>query len=204
AGCKGATPPADIRGIGFQQGVWRYHPRTHEFELFAEGGGNSWGVEFDRYGNLFAAGNEVEMMVHHVQGAYYVKGFGKHGPLHNPHAYGYFQPVKHYGYVGDSLSGGAIIYQGGAFPEQFRNACIAPNTRHNAVRWASVAREGSTFATHYGGDFLTTDDKWVRPVDQIVGPDGALYIADWYDVNISHSDPKDRSKWYAPSKDDGR
>ena len=55
-----------------------------------------------------------------------VKGFGKHGPLHNPHTYGYFQPVKHFGYLGDSLSGGAILYQGGAFPARFDNAYRAP------------------------------------------------------------------------------
>ncbi len=37
-----------------------------------------------------------------------------------------------------------------------------------------------------------------------VGPDGALYIADWYDYNISHSTPKNRSQWYQPSRLDGR
>ncbi|MGZ0171753.1 MAG: DUF7133 domain-containing protein [Planctomycetales bacterium] len=40
-GAQGSTATASIRGIGFQQGVWRYHPRTKEFELFAEGGGNT-------------------------------------------------------------------------------------------------------------------------------------------------------------------
>ena len=33
--------------VEFQQGIWRYHPRTDVFELFAEGGGNTWGIEFD-------------------------------------------------------------------------------------------------------------------------------------------------------------
>ncbi len=203
-GCQGSTATADIRGIGFQQGVWRYHPLTKEFELFSEGGGNSWGVEFDRFGNVFAAGNTVEPLVHHVQGAYYVKGFGKHGPLHNPHAYGYFQPVLHHGYVGDSLTGGAILYQGGAFPSRFNNACIAPNTRHSASRWSTVETRGSTFATRAAGDFITTDDIWFRPIESTVGPDGALYVADWYDYNISHSSPKNRSEWYQPSRFDGR
>ncbi len=86
-GDQGSTSTANIRGIGFQQGVWRYHPPTKRFELFSEGGGNSWGIDFDRMGNIFAAGNTVEPMVHHMQGAYYVKGFGKHGPLHNPYSY---------------------------------------------------------------------------------------------------------------------
>ena len=203
-GAQGSTATANIRGIGFQQGVWRYHPRTDRFELFAEGGGNSWGIDFDQFGNLFAGGNTVEPMVHHVQGAYYVKGFGKHGPLHNPHSYGYFLPVKHHGYAGDSLTGGFVLYQGGVFPERFRGACIAPNTRHSASRWNTVETRGSTFATRAAGDFITTSDIWFRPVDSTVGPDGALYVADWYDYNISHSSPKNRSEWYQPSRDDGR
>lgn len=203
-GAQGSTATASIRGIGFQQGVWRYHPRTKAFELFAEGGGNTWGIDFDRYGNLFAGGNTVEPLVHHVQGAYYVKGFGKHGPLHNAHTYGYFQPVQHHGYAGDSLTGGFVLYQGGAFPERFNDACIAPNTRHSATRWSTVESRGSTFATRAAGDFITTSDIWFRPVDSTVGPDGALYVADWYDYNISHSSPKNRSQWYQPSRADGR
>jgi putative heme-binding domain-containing protein len=203
-GAQGSTVTADIRGIGFQQGIWRYHPRWDRFELFSEGGGNTWGVEFDKFGNLFPAGNTAEPLEHHVQGAYLVKGFGKHGPLHNPHTYGYFQPVLHHGYVGDSLSGGAIIYQGGAFPARFNDACICPHTRHSACRWTTIETRGSTFATRAAGDFVTSTDIWFRPVDMTVGPDGAVYIADWYDYNISHSSPKNRSHWYEPSRLDGR
>src|SRR5262249_52690910 len=154
----------------------------------------------DRYGNCFSAGNEAEPLVHIVQGAYYVKGFGKHGPLHNPHTYGYFQPVKHIGYLGDSLSGGTVIYQGGAFPERFNNHVISPHTRHSATRWATIKPLGSTFVTEHAGDFITTSDSWYRPVEQTVGPDGALYVADWYDFNISHSNPQNRSEWYQPSR----
>ena len=203
-GAQGSTTTAEIRGIGFQQGVWRYHPLTKDFELFAEGGGNTWGIDFDPLGNLFAGGNTVEPLMHHVQGAYYVKGFGKHGPLHNPHAYGYFQPVKHHGYAGDSLTGGFVLYHGGAFPARFDGVCIAPNTRHSAMRWSTLETLTSTFATRAAGDFLTTSDIWFRPVDSTIGPDGALYVADWYDYNIAHSSPKNRSKWYQPSRADGR
>ena len=42
-GTHGSTVTANIRGIEFQQGIWRYHPVTREFELFAEGGGNTSG-----------------------------------------------------------------------------------------------------------------------------------------------------------------
>src|SRR5204862_438697 len=64
--------------------------------------------------------------------------------------------------------------------------------------------DGSTFATRFQEDFITSTDRWFRPVKSLVGPDGALYVADWYDHNISHTDPKDRSKWYPPSRDTGR
>src|SRR5437660_1106367 len=95
-GCQGSTVTARIRGIEFQQGVWRYHPITRRFELFCEGGGNSWGLDFDRHGNLLYSTNHGGfVMLHGVQGGYYWKAFGKHGALHNPYAFGYIDHVPH-------------------------------------------------------------------------------------------------------------
>jgi putative membrane-bound dehydrogenase-like protein len=51
-GCQGSTVTANIRGIEFQQGIWRYHPKSKAFELFCEGGGNAWGLDFDATGEL--------------------------------------------------------------------------------------------------------------------------------------------------------
>jgi putative heme-binding domain-containing protein len=93
---------------------------------------------------------------------------------------------------------------GGAFPPEYDGACIAPNTRHSACRWSTVELRGSTFATRAAGDFVISADIWFRPVDMTVGPEGAVYIADWYDYNISHSNPLNRSEWYQPSRLDGR
>ena len=41
-GVTGSTSSNHVRGIEFQQGVWRYHPLSRRFELFCEGGGNLW------------------------------------------------------------------------------------------------------------------------------------------------------------------
>ncbi len=203
-GAQGSTVTAHVRGIEFQQGVWRYHPASKEFELFAEGGGNTWGIDFDAEGRLFAGGNTTEPLCHHVQGGYYVKGFGKHGPLHNPYTFGYFNPVRHVGFLGSALTGGFTIYRGGLLPERFEGAVLYPNLRANAMRVSRLRPDGSTFTTHFQEDFLVSTDRWFRPVDSLTGPDGALYLADWYDRNISHTDPKDRSQWYQPSRDTGR
>ena len=95
-GLQGSTVTAKVRGIEFQQGVWRYHPVSKRFELFCEGGGNMWGLDFDRQGQLFASTNVGGfVMLHGVQGGYYWKSFGKHGPLHNPYTFGYFDHVRH-------------------------------------------------------------------------------------------------------------
>jgi putative heme-binding domain-containing protein len=192
-GAQGSTVTAKIRGIEFQQGIWRYHPRTKAFELFAEGGGNTWGLDFDAHGQIIAGTNwGGQAMLHQVQGAYYVKGFSKHGPLHNPHAYGYFDHVPYKGpFKGGHVTCGGIVYQGGAYPEKFSNVYIAGNLLSNALYWHILEPKGSSFTTRFGGDFLTANDTWFRPIDCLTGPDGSVYVADWYDRRANHVDPID-------------
>jgi putative membrane-bound dehydrogenase-like protein len=191
-GAQGSTVTANIRGIEFQQGIWRYHPLTKEFELFSEGGGNTWGLDFDAHGNAIAGTNwGGAAMLHQVQGGYYVKGFAKHGPLHNAHTYGYIDHVPYKDFHGGHVTCGGIVYHGGAYPEKYNNQYIAANVLSNALHWHILERKGSTFTSRFGGEFLTTDDIRFRPVDCLTGPDGAVYIADWYDVRANHVDPVD-------------
>ncbi|HEV3204152.1 MAG TPA: PVC-type heme-binding CxxCH protein, partial [Gemmataceae bacterium] len=191
-GAQGSTVTAKIRGISFQQGIWRYHPITKDFELFAEGGGNTFGLDFDRHGNAIAGTNYSNAaMLHQVQGGYYVKNFGKHGELQNQHAYGYFDHVPHKNFKGGHVTCGGIVYMGGSFPKKFEDTYIAANLLANAVYWHTLEPKGSTFTAKFGGDFLIANDTWFRPVDCFIGPDGSLFIADWYDKRANHVDPID-------------
>ena len=195
-GAQGSTVTANIRGIEFQQGIWRYHPLTKEFELFAEGGGNTWGVDFDRHGQLIAGTNFGGVAgLHQVQGAYYVKNFGKHGALHNPYAFGYFDhmPYSEPQHIqqGEHIMAGGVLYQGGAFPEQYNDRYITCAVLHRAIYWHNIEPTGSSFKTGWGGKLVTTDDTWFRPIDLSIGPDGSVFIADWYDVRANHVDPHD-------------
>ncbi len=189
-GCQGSTVTANIRGIEFQQGVWRYHPVTKEFELFCEGGGNAWGLDFDRTGRLFYSTNYGGfVMCHGVPGAYYVKSFGKHGALHNPHAYGYFEHVPHQNFRGGHVTVGGIVYQGDAFPESFRGKYIAGDLLGHGVYWHNIEPRGSTVQTSHGGELLVANDPWFAPTDLTTGPDGAIYVTDWHDARTAHPDP---------------
>lgn len=189
-GCQGSTVTAEIRGIEFQQGVWRYHPVTKQFELFCEGGGNSWGLDFDRVGNLLYSTNwGGHVLLHGVQGAYLVKSFAKHGALHNPFAYGYFDHAPHENFHGGHVTVGGIIYQGDSFPASFRGKYIAGDLLGHGVYWHNIQPRSSTVKTSFGGDLIVANDNWFATTDVMMGPDGAVYVSDWYDARTAHPDP---------------
>jgi putative membrane-bound dehydrogenase-like protein len=199
-GAHGSTVTAKIKNpafpdepaVEFQQGVWRFHPRTRRFELFSEGGGNTYGLDFDRHGQVIAGTNYGGFaMLHQMQGAYYVKGFGKHGPLHNAHTYGYFDHVPYANFKGGHVTCGGIVYQGDTFPTEMHDQYVAGNLLSNAVYWHRLTPKGSSFTATHGGDLLVSNDTWCRPVDLTLGPDGSVYVADWYDKRAAHLDPID-------------
>jgi putative membrane-bound dehydrogenase-like protein len=189
-GTQGTNITAHIRGIDFEQGVWRYHPITHEFELFCEGGGNSWGLDFDETGNLFYSTNYGGyVMVHGMQGAYYTKQFQKHGDLHNRFAFGYFEHVPHTNFQGGHVTVGGTVYQESLFPARFRGKFIAADLLGHGVNWHTIMRDGSTVRTAHGGSLLKANDTWFAPSDLTTGPDGAVYVSDWCDKRTAHPDP---------------
>jgi putative heme-binding domain-containing protein len=176
--------------VEFQQGVWRYHPLTRRFELFCEGGGNSWGLDFDRHGHLLYSTNHGGfVMLHGVQGGYYWKAFAKHGPLHNPHAYGHLDHVAHRGFTGGHVTVGGIVYRGDSFPARFRDRYIAADLLGHDVHWHEIEPAGSSFRSRHGGTLLRSGDTWFAPCDVALGPEGAVYVADWHDRRTAHPDP---------------
>ncbi len=184
--------------IEFQQGIWRYHPKTKRFELFSEGGGNTYGLDFDRNGQVIAGTNWGGFAcLHQMQGAYYLKGFSKHGPLHNPYTYGYFDHVAYTGFKGGHVTCGGVLYDADLYPAQYRGQYIAGNLLSSAIYWHKIDAVKSSFKASHGGDLMTSADPWFRPVDLMLGPDGCIYVADWYDKRAAHLDPVD--DWHKTS-----
>src|SRR5439155_335852 len=105
--------------------------------------------------------------------------------------YGYFDHVPYRGFQGGHVTCGGVLYLGGAFPESFTDVYIAGNLLSNVVNWHVLERKGSSFTARHGGTLLAANDTWFRPIDCLVGPDGALYVADWYDQRANHVDPVD-------------
>ena len=177
----------------FSRGSGAIIPITKQFELFAEGGGNTWGLDFDAHGNVIAGTNWGGFaMLHQVQGGYYIKGFGKHGPLHNPHAYGYFDHVPYHRISRAATSPAAASSTRAAPCRRSTRTPTSPGTccPTRSTGTHSTARD-RRFTCKHGGDFLMANDTWFRPIDCLTGPDGAVYVADWYDKRANHVDPVD-------------
>ncbi len=167
------------------QQIWRYHPETRRFEVFAEGGGNTFGCEIDAQGRIFSGHNGGDTRgFHYMQGAYLQKGFEKHGPLSNPYAFGYFPPMPDPPV--QRFTHNFIIYDGGALPDHYRGKLFGIEPLQGRVVETDIEPDGSTFRTFDIGHPVTTSDQWFRPVDIKVGPDGAIYLADWYDAQVNH------------------
>ena len=166
--------------------IWRYHPTEHQYEIFAEGGGNAFGVEIDCKGRIYSGHNGGNTRgFHYVQGGYYQKGFGKHGALSNPYAFGYFLPMAHASVP--RFTHTFILYEADHLPDSYRGDLLAVAPLQSHLVQSEFKPHGSTFQTVDVGHPLTSDDNWVRPVDIQLGPDGAVYVADFYEQRIDHA-----------------
>lgn len=192
-GAQGSTVTGAVKRPGDKQAmhsqgqlIWRYHPQAKKYEIFAEGGGNAFGVEFDDQGRVFSGHNGGNTRgFHYVQGGYYQKGFGKHGELSNPFAFGYFEAMAHAKVP--RFTHAFVIYGGGALPKNYHGQLMGVAPLQSHVTLSDVHRDRSSYKTTDVGHLFTSDDPWVRPVDIQTGPDGALYVVDMYEQRIDHA-----------------
>ncbi|MBL9137809.1 MAG: dehydrogenase [Verrucomicrobiales bacterium] len=158
-------------------GVARLHPVTGKFEVYAEGTSNPWGVDFDRWGNAFVSACVIEHLFHLVPGGLYDRQAGS-----APHPFAYEQlhainDHKHH----MAAYAGIQVYQGNQFPSDNTGTILQGNIHDNAVHQDVLKPNGSSFVASKWRDLVRANDGWFMPVSTQVGPDGAVWIMDWYD-----------------------
>ncbi len=193
-GAQGSTVTGRVRRPGSEekplhtmgQLIWRYHPELRRYEVFAEGGGNTFGVEIDRKGRLFSGTNGGNARgFHYVQGGYYRKTFAKHGAHSNPYTFGFFEDMEHEDV--QRFTHTFVIYDGDALPSAYGGRLFGVEPLQGRVVMSRVEAIGSSFRTSDIGYAVRSDDQWFRPVAIAAGPDGALYVADFHEQRIDHS-----------------
>ncbi len=189
-------------------GVWRYHPLRHKFEVFAHGSSNPWGVDFNDHGQAFITACVIPHLFHMIQGARYHRQGGQH---FNPHTYDDIKTIADHAHYAGSIRDhawwgrneavahndthaaggghahcGAMIYLGDNWPTRYRNSLFMANIHGNRINNDVLARRGSGFVGTHGQDFLFANDRWFRGINLKYGPDGSVYVIDWYDKNACH------------------
>ena len=183
-------------------GIWRYHPTRHEFEVFAHGTSNPWGLDFNDHGQAFVEACVIPHCFHIIQGGRYQRQAGQH---FNPHTYDDIKTIAdHCHYVGrqparrqqpqsDSAGGGHAHCGTDDLPRRHLAGGISrpdlhgqhprPAPQHGHAR----SRRAPATSPSHGPDFLLANDAWSRFINLRYGPDGNVYVIDWYDKQACHT-----------------
>ena len=170
--------PKDDR-LYLDAGIWRFHPETRDFEIFARGLSNPWGFDFNDLGHGFATCCVIPHLFHIVQGGIYHK---QSRPNLNPYTYAPIQTIRDHTHL--SAHGGARFYLADTFPSEYRDQLFMCNIHEHAVLADYMEPNGSTYIGRHGSDFMPTNDlAWVG-FSMEIGPDGGIYVLDWHDTDI--------------------
>lgn len=169
--------------------VWRYHPHSKQFEIFADGSGNTFGLHFDAEGRLFSGHNGGDTRGwHHIQDGLYLKqgiSPGKFGPPTNPYSFGELgdMPSTH---PIPRFTHNIIMAEGTALPSRWQGLLLGADPLHRKITASTRTAIGSTFSTTDVAPALATDDITFRPVYLTPSPDGSITIADFREEYIAH------------------
>jgi putative membrane-bound dehydrogenase-like protein len=186
-GCHGVFTKSNVGKPGAEKdtrqyidgGIWRYHPTRHEFEVFAHGLSNPWGMDFDKHGQMFATACVIPHLWHVIQGGYYHRQAGQH---QNRFVYDNIKTIRDHQHK--SAHGGARFYQADTFGAKYRDRLFMCNIHQHQVLTDIMVPKGSGFVGKHGDDFLSAHDRQWVGFSVEIGPDGAVYILDWHDNDI--------------------
>ena len=166
-------------------GIWRFRPENGKLDVFSRGIVNPWGHTFDDWGQAFAT-----------------DGAGGSGPNY------IFPGSAHISAVGTDrilpglLSGkpkntAAEFITGRHMPEQWLGSLIANDYRANRTVRYKITEKGSGYAAEEVETIIKSGHRSFRPVDIKMGPEGAMYVVDWYSPIIDHGEVD----FHHPSRD---
>lgn len=179
----------------FQQGFYRFKPDGSKMEFLRNTNNNSWGVGFSEEGLLFgstANGNPSEYLP--IPNRYYesvrgwsssvLRGIAGNAPMHP--IMENVRQVDHHGRF--TAAAGHALYTARTYPREYWNqtAFVTEPTGH-LVATFQLQREGSDFRSRNAWNLFASDDEWCSPIMAEVGPDGNVWILDWYNFIVQHN-----------------
>lgn len=168
--------PHGVRRLN-SAGIWRFNPDNWRLEVFTKGACNPWGHHWDQFGNdYFTDGAGGKGIYHAMEGATYFTyaDMRREADSITPGAWPKFCSLE--------------LIRSPSFPADWQGDAITCDFRaHRVVRF-KLAENGSTFLAKEMPDLLRSTNVTFRPIDLRMGPDGALYVADWSNPIIQHGE----------------
>ncbi len=159
--------------------TYRFRPDGSRVEPWTRGQVNPFGMTLDPGGNLYTADCHSKPITQLIRGACYSSFSKPHDGL------GFAPHVTRHDHGSTALCGLAW-YEADQFPKAFQGCLFLGNVVTNRVNADRVVWHGSTPVAEELPDLLVSSDPWFRPTDLKLGPDGALYVADFYNRIIGH------------------
>ncbi len=166
--------------IHMQSGnTYRMRDDGSHLEYWTHGRVNPFGMAFDPLGNLFISDCETLPIYLHLREAYY-PSFGRPDD-----GLGFGPPMLDHMH-GSSAIAGIVYFAADSWPAEWRDTIFIGNPVTHRINHDRLTPRGSFYWADSTPDFLSCDDQWFRPVDLKLGPDGAMYVADFYNRIIGH------------------
>ncbi|WP_254507125.1 PVC-type heme-binding CxxCH protein [Anatilimnocola floriformis] len=183
--CHGFNNNSKVKGADGNEVVmnsgntFRFKLDGSRIENYTFGQVNPFGMCLDERFNIFTAdchSKPVYQLLLHGQ----YPGFGR-----KDDGLGFVPPMMEHLH-GSTAIAGVCIYSGDNFPEKYRGLFYSGNVMTSRINCNAAEYHGSTIKAKEQPDFLSTEDPWFRPVDIHIGPDGGMYILDFYNRIIGH------------------
>ncbi|HYH69509.1 MAG TPA: PVC-type heme-binding CxxCH protein, partial [Urbifossiella sp.] len=183
--CHGFANSSTVRGkdgheVKMESGhTFRFKTDGSRIEVVSRGQVNPFGMAVDPWFNLYTADCHSKPITQIIPGAYY-QSFGK------PHdGLGFAPHVTAHDHASTGLCG-LSWYEAKNFPDRFRGCMFVGNVVTSRINFDKIEWRGATPVAKELPDFLVSKDPWFRPVDIKLGPDGALWVNDFYNKIIGH------------------
>ena len=179
----------------FRQGFYQFKPDGSSLEVLTNTSNNTWGLGFSETFDVFGStANNAHSWYMAIPNRYYegVKGLRGRGSDKIAEYYAFHPITKNIRQVdvfgGFTAAAGHNLYTARDFPKEYWNrmAFICEPTGHLLAK-GIIDKQGAGFVTKDDWNMMASADEWVSPVHAEVGPDGALWVLDWYNFIIQHN-----------------
>ncbi|HTF22262.1 MAG TPA: PVC-type heme-binding CxxCH protein, partial [Chryseolinea sp.] len=191
SGFKGTMAGQEMQ---FGQGVYRFNPDMSTFEFMSPTSNNTWGLGFTEDNDIFAStANNTHSVFLGIpyKGVQRVTGMPIIGSAKIDGHYAMHPITSKVRQVdvfgGFTAASGHNFYTARAYPSNYVGKAFVSEPTGHLVHIAELERSGAGFKEQDGWNLFASADEWVAPVDAKVGPDGAVWVLDWYNFIIQHN-----------------